>query len=81
MVTNLNDTGDKNTHTKMANPLEYHDNLDKGIYFKMKEIVTSRLIVWVMIVISITNWINLVRFPDCDCSRLSLSIGWGSHRL
>ena len=80
MVTNLNDTGDKNTHAKMANSLEYHDNLDKGIYFKMKKIVSSRLVVWVMILTSITNGINLVRFLDCDCSRLSLSIGWGSRR-
>ena len=81
MVTNLNDTGDKNTHAKMANSLEYHDNLDKGIYLKMKKIVTSCLVVWVIILTSITNGINLVRFLDCDCSRLSLSIGWGSRRL
>ena len=38
MVTNLNDTSDKNTHTKIANPQEYHDKLDKGIYLYMKKL-------------------------------------------
>ena len=58
------------THTKIANPQKYHDKLDKGIYVYMKKKVTSCLVVWLMIVVTITNGINLFHFPDCDCSRL-----------
>ena len=37
MVTNLNDTSDKNTITKKANPPKYPDKLDKGKYRYLKK--------------------------------------------
>ena len=80
-VTNLNDTSDKNTHTQKK---QIHRNITINYikeYNCMKKKVSSCLVVWLTMVITIINGINLVRFPDCDCSRLSLSIGWGSQRL